>query len=143
MKPLFEFTASAPKWKEQVISLNNIDKWHRFHKSKLKNEFKNMLQEWHIPKPDAMYESLYIEFHLFRHNGRTLDSDNLGIIIKWTIDAIKEINWEWDYSGKKPKPIKHPGWMKDDDKIEYNVKPAVLNRELLETEITVKVFTND
>lgn len=137
---LFEFHTPLPKYKEQVISLNNINKWYRFQSSKIKNEYKELLKDWYIPTPDNTYEALYIEFHLYRHNKRTLDSDNLGFIIKWTIDAIKEINWKIDTTGKKPKTIKNPGWMIDDDNITYLVKPAILNTDLEETEIKVRVF---
>lgn len=129
MALIFEFTTQCPKWKNQVISLNNVGKWLRFQGSKIKNEYKEMLKEWHIPTPDFEHSSLYIEFHLTRHNGRVLDSDGLGFIIKYTIDAIKETAND---DGLR--------WMTDDDQITYLVKPAVLDRDLLETEITVKVF---
>jgi len=141
MEFLFEFTTPAPKHQQQVVTLNNVGKWYRFQGSKIKNEYKEMLKEWHIPKPKATFDYLLIEFHISRHVKRTLDSDNIGFIVKWTIDAIKEINWEWDYTGSKPKIIaKHPGWMVDDDNVEYNVKPSILDKTLLETEFTVKVF---
>jgi hypothetical protein len=117
-------------YKNQVISLNNIPKWYRFHQSKIKNEYKDMLKEWYIPTPKKEYTSLYIEFHLFRHNKRVLDSDNLGFIIKWTLDSIKETE-------NIEKKIK---WLTDDDQIQYMVVPAILNRDLKDTSITVKVF---
>jgi len=123
---LFYFNTACPKYKEQVISLNNVAKWHRFHSSKIKNEYKNNLKDFYIPEAINKYKSLEIHFQLYRHNKRTLDSDNLGFIIKWTIDAIKELNW-----------------VEDDDEITYKVNPAILNRDLLETEIEVKVFNNN
>ena len=129
MTLLFDFTAPAPKYKNQVISLNNVSKWLRFHGSKIKNEYKDTLKEWYIPSPTKEHEALYIEFHLHRHNKRVLDSDALGFIIKYTIDAIKDT--------ENDEGIK---WLKDDDQITYLVVPATLNRELLETEIQVKVF---
>jgi len=133
---LFEINSPCPKWigtkkakkdgktirrkVEEIISLNNINDWYRFNSSRIKNEYKNLLKEWYIPKATKKHKSLFIEFHLFRHNKKTLDSDNLGFIIKWTIDAIKESNW-----------------MEDDDQITYIVFPAILNRELKDTEIKV------
>jgi hypothetical protein len=117
-----------------------VSKWLRFHSSKIKNEYKNNLKEWYIPTPEKTFDKLLIEFHLYRHNKRTLDTDNLGFIIKWTIDAIKEINWSEEWVGNKVNITKKEGWMKDDDNVEYNVKPAILDKKLLETVITVKVF---
>jgi Holliday junction resolvase RusA-like endonuclease len=122
-KLLFEFQVAAPKFKNQVISLNNVGKWHRFNSSSIKNLYKDNIKVWNIPEPEDKLESVYIEFHLFRHNKRTLDSDNLGFIIKWTIDAIKEKEW-----------------LIDDDKVTYIVFPAILDRELIDTEIKVKVY---
>jgi len=135
-KELFQFQTPCPKYKEQVISLNNISKWHRFHSSKIKNEFKDLLKEWYIPTPEKQYESIYVEFMLYRHNKRTLDSDNLGFQIKWIIDAIKETENE-DILDNKSKPIT---WIIDDDKVKYSVEPAILDRDLLETELKVVVY---
>lgn len=129
MEPIFEFTTPLPKWKNQVVSLNNANKWLRYDQSKIKNEYKDMLKDWHIPTPDKQRKSMFIEFHLTRHNKRVLDSDALGYTIKWTIDAIKDTENE---EGMK--------WLFDDDQITYLVHPAKLDRELLETEITVRVF---
>jgi len=126
MKTLFEFQVAGPKYKNQVISLNNVAKWLRFQGSIIKNIYKDSLKTWHIPNAADKKEKLFIEFHLYRHNKRTLDSDNLGFIIKWTIDAIKESNW-----------------LIDDDKITYIVYPAILDRNLEDTEIKVIVKDNN
>jgi len=123
---LFEFQVAAPKYRNQVISLNNIGKWHRYQSSTIKNLYKDNLKSWNIPEATIKYKSLYIVFHLYRHNKRTLDSDNLGFIIKWTIDAIKE-----------------SGWLIDDNIITYKVVPAILDRNLLDTEIKVVVYEHD
>ena len=133
MNLLFEFNTPCPKYKEQVISLNNVSKWLRFHQSKIKNTYKQQLKEWYIPTPNTRYKKLYVEFHLFRHNKRVLDADNLGFIIKWTLDAIKETE----------NPKLKITWLEDDDQIRYLVEPAILDRELLETEIKVKVFEKE
>lgn len=139
-KLLFEFNVECPKYQNQVISLNNIEKWYRFHKSKIKNQYKQNLKDFYIPTPDKTYEGIVIDFKLYRHNGKTLDSDNMGFIIKWTIDAIKEINWETQIINGKEKTVKNPGWIIDDDNVEYSVTPAVLDRSLLETEVNIKVY---
>jgi len=133
VKQLFEFKVPCPKYQQTVISLNNVSKWHRFHQSKIKNTYKDNLKDWYIPTPEKEYKSMYIEFHLMRHNKRVLDSDNLGFIIKWTLDAIKETRNE----------EKDINWLEDDDQITYLVKPAILDKELLETEIIVKVFEEE
>lgn len=120
---LFSFSAPCPKYKEQVVSLNNIGKWYRYNKSKIMNEYKTILKTWHIPEVEEKLEKAYFSFELKRHNKRVLDSDNLGFIIKWTIDAVKEEEW-----------------LLDDNKITYNVIPAIVDRTLKETIITVRMF---
>jgi len=66
---------------------------------------------------------MFICFSIYRHNRRIFDSDALGFIVKWTIDAIKE-----------------SGWLVDDNQVTYIVHPSVLNLDLIETEIKVEVY---
>jgi hypothetical protein len=127
---LFEFNVPCPKYKEQVVSLNNFSKWYRFKGSTIKNTYIELLHEWCIPEPEETLDEILVEYHLYRHNKRVLDADNLGFIIKWTNDAIKN----------KKNELKNLTFLTDDDQVHYYVKPAVLNRELLETEIKVKVY---
>lgn len=138
-KPLFSFKFPWAKYKNSLITLNNISKWKRFHEPKIKNDLKNMLKEWHIKEPNKsdLKEGLFIVFQVLRHNKRILDADNAGIIIKWSIDAIKEINWELDENGNW---LKHIGWIEDDDNIIYTVLPAKYKEGLAETELKVHVF---
>lgn len=124
---IFSFHAACPKYQNKVISLNksDISKWVKWQEAVIKNEYKDNLKEWHIPDPEDGREltNAWLEFRLFRHTGRKFDSDNLGFIIKWTIDAIKEM-----------------GWLKDDDQIIYTVFPSVVDKTLAETEIKVSMF---
>ena len=124
MNKIFEFSVACPTYKSDVvISLNNINKWFRYKVSSISNEYKDMLTEWHIPAPNKKLKKVYIVFELYRHNKRILDSDNLGFIIKWTIDAIK-----------------NSGWLIDDDQVLYTVIPSTLNIDLKETEIKITMF---
>jgi Holliday junction resolvase RusA-like endonuclease len=123
---IFEFNVAAPKYQKQVVSLNNVNKWLRWHKSKISNDYKNMISDWHIPEPTSEFKDILIEFKLYRHNGRVLDADNIGFIVKWTIDAIKE-----------------KGWLEDDNQVIFTVYPSIMDRELNETEIKVTAFQFD
>jgi hypothetical protein len=123
---IFRFTTAGAKFKDTIVSLNNISKWHRFKASEIKNFYKESISVWQIPDVTKEYKKLFIEFHLLRHNKRVLDSDNLGFIIKWTIDAIKE-----------------KGWVEDDDQITYIVFPAILDRKLNDTSIEIVVRDNN
>lgn len=112
------------KNKNKIASLNELPKWHWNDVSKVKKQYKDVISDWYIGDPNGEpLESMAIVFKLKRHNGRILDSDNIGFIIKWTIDAIKE-----------------SGWLVDDDQITYLVEPSVLDRELIESTIEVACY---
>jgi len=120
---LFSFNTPCPTYSNKVVSLNNVGKWLRYHKSKISNTYKDNLKDLFIPEASVKLKSAWIVFKLYRHNKRVLDSDNLGFIIKWTIDAIKE-----------------QGWLIDDNQITYTVFPSVLDKELEETQVSVEFF---
>lgn len=112
------------KNKNKVASLNEIPKWHWKTVSDVKTQYKDTIKDWYIQSwQEEPLSSMTIVFELQRHNSRILDSDNLGFIIKWTIDAIKE-----------------SGWLIDDDQITYLVLPSKLNRDLIETSIKVSCY---
>ena len=125
---IFRFFTAGAKKKEKLISLNSINKINHFELPKIKNGFKDNLKVWNIPDNKGVkYQKLFIEFHIFRHNKRIFDSDNLGVQIKWIIDSIKETDWLLD----------------DDNEITYIVFPAVLDRKRTDTTIEVIVRDNN
>jgi hypothetical protein len=112
------------KNKNKIASLNEVPKWHWNDTAKVKKQYKDVINDWYIGDPDGEpLSSMTVVFKLKRHNGRILDSDNIGFIIKWTIDAIKE-----------------SGWLIDDDQITYLVIPSVIDRELIESTIEVSCY---
>lgn len=125
MDAVLQFVVPVPKYKNQLASLNVVPKLHWAALSKIKNDYKQTLKSWFIDDASTSHSSMHIEFTLNRHNDRVLDSDNLGYVIKWTIDAIKEV-----------------GWLIDDDNITYSVTRSLVNKELKETSLGVRCFSN-
>jgi len=125
---IFSFFTAGAKNKDKIISLNEVVRINHFQLPKIKNLFKENLKVWNIPdNVGKKYEKLFIEFHIFRHNKRVLDSDNLGAQVKWIIDAIKD-----------------KGWLeKDDNQITYIVYPAILDRNKKDTTLQVIVRDNN
>lgn len=122
------FTIPLPKGrgknKNKIASLNELPKWHWKVISDVQKQYKQIIKDWYISSYESdPLPSMTILFKLHRHNDRVLDSDNLGFIIKWTIDAIKE-----------------SGWLIDDDQITYIVEPSRVNRDLIETSIEVLCY---
>lgn len=127
-KLLFEFSTSIPTYgtlkKRKIPTLNNVQEWFRFFKSKLKNEYQDNLLSFAIPSCNIVpLDGCFIYFQIKRPNKRTLDADNIGFIVKWTIDAIKVSNW-----------------IKDDNKVSYYVGEAIEDKTLLETSLEIKVY---
>lgn len=124
---LVEFNIPLPKgkgkFKNQVASLNSVARWHWKSVADIKSDYKHLIKDWYINTSEEPLSSMSIVFEINRHNNRILDSDNLGFIIKWTIDAIKE-----------------SGWLVDDDQITYLVLPSKLNIDLIETSIKVTCY---
>ncbi len=128
MEELFSFIIAAPKigvgkYKNQLPTINNAPIWYRYGKTRIKNDYKEKLTEWFLPKSELMLDSFIIEFSLFRPNGKKLDADALFYIYKWTIDSIVE-----------------QGYAKDDNKVKIIINPAILEKKNVETTIKVKVI---
>ena len=112
----------AGKAKNQLVLANNMPVWYRYHKTRIKEEFKHSLVEWLIPKSNLLLESLKIEFSLIRHNNRRIDSDAPFFIFKWIIDTIVE-----------------QGYAKDDNKVKLVIIPSIVDKAAIETSIKVRV----
>ncbi len=126
MEEKIEFIFTPPTFgkKNELCSLNNISKWFRFAKTKLKAEFKNNLMEWSLPEwEDNPYTKAKIEYTIRRKDGKKLDSDNLVIIYKWLQDLMVEQNY-----------------LVDDDQVKVTLHPTQLHVEgEIETSVHVTI----
>lgn len=120
----FIFTPPTYGKKQELCSLNNMSKWYRFHKTKIKHEFKLTLGEWFLPLwEDNPYTKAEISYTILRKDGKKLDSDNLTIIYKWLQDYIVEQNY-----------------LVDDDHVKVTLNPTQLNVEgEIETSVLVVI----
>ncbi len=129
---LIEFEVPLPKGigknKNKIASMNEVPKWHWSSTSKVKDRFKVMVKEWFLSCPSAneVYNYAYVKYELLRHNKRVIDADNIGFIVKWTNDCIKEL-----------------GWIYDDDMLSYSVERARLIPSLNETSVKVTILLSN
>jgi Holliday junction resolvase RusA-like endonuclease len=128
---IIEFTCQFPKigvgkYKNQLCTLNNIPKFYRYEKTKIKNKFKEQLLGWTVPRVDYNYPEGYVEFQLYRPTKLRLDADAGALVYKWIVDLLVE-----------------EGYFKDDDQITFILKPVIVDKERVETEIKVTVYAND
>ena len=110
--------------KPELITLNNVTKWWKFAKTKIKDEFKAELSDWSLPTwEENPYTAAEIEYTILRNNGFKLDSDNLAFPYKWLQDLLVE-----------------NGYMVDDDKIRVVLNPTQLHVEgSVETSVRVTI----
>ncbi len=120
----FIFTPPSFGKKNELCSLNNLSRWYRFAKTKIKQDFKAELGEWYLPQwEDNPYTKAEIEYTILRKDGKKLDSDNLTIIYKWLQDLLVE-----------------QGYMVDDDSIRVILNPTQLHVEgSIETSVRVAI----
>jgi Holliday junction resolvase RusA-like endonuclease len=107
---------------KQIVSLNNTARWHRYGKTKIKNQYKEILTSFYIREPTECYRKANITFKILRHNKRKIDPDALSWVYKWFIDAFTEA-----------------GWLVDDDQITYTLVPATYIEGLNETMVDVSI----
>ena len=75
---------------EELVSNNNLSKWWRHSKTRIKNTFQDYLKEWYLPKwEEDPYRWAEIHFTILRTNLRKMDSDALSSsTYKWAIDVL-------------------------------------------------------
>lgn len=128
-RPISSFSLPLPKGrgknKNKIATLNEVPKWHWSSVSKVKNDYKDLIKDWYLEDWNKEpLGSMTVVFSIERHNKRILDSDNIGFIIKWVLDAIKET-----------------GTLVDDDQITYTVNPSIVVEGLVESQIKVECYS--
>lgn len=112
------------KYKNQLISLNNVSKWQRYSAKKVKDEYKQMLKDFYlVENENDAYKTLTVKFEIIRHNNRKFDADNGAYSYKWIIDTLVEL-----------------GWLLDDDQVRYEVEPSIVNSSLKDTSVRVSIY---
>jgi len=120
----FVFVPPAFGKKNELATLNNITRWFKFAKTKMKDQFKSELTDWSLPPwEENPYTKATVEYTILRSNGFKLDSDNLAFSYKWLQDLLVENNY-----------------MVDDDKIRVVLNPTQLHVEgNVETSVRVVI----
>jgi len=110
--------------KPELVTLNNITRWWKFAKTKIKDEFKSEISEWNLPEwDDNPFTKAEIEYTILRKDGYKLDSDNLAFTYKWLQDVLVE-----------------NCYLIDDDKIKVVLNPTQLHVEgNVETSVRVAI----
>ena len=110
--------------KPELVTLNNVTRWWKFAKTKIKDEFKSEISEWNLPEwDDNPFTKAEIEYTILRKDGYKLDSDNLAFTYKWLQDVLVENSY-----------------LIDDDKIRVVLNPTQLHvKGNVETSVRVTI----
>lgn len=124
----FIFTPPTFGKKQELCSLNNLSRWYRFQKTRIKSDFKEMLGDWFLPEwEENPYTKAEISYTILRKDNRKFDSDNLTIIYKMLQDFLVEQNY-----------------ISDDDHVKITLNPTQLNVEgSVETSVLVNIILKD
>jgi hypothetical protein len=125
MKIINPILLELPKYKRKsghiLCTLNNIPKWYRYNKTKIKQEYKEFLS-YVIPEPETTYEALTIHYRIVRHNNRRIDKDNVIFALKWLSDYLESI-----------------GYIKDDNVVNFVSYDTIVNKNIPETMLEIYV----
>jgi len=121
------------KKSDEVASTNNLSRWWKQNKTKIKNCFQDELKEWYIPEyKGEPYRWAEIHFTILRTNKRKMDSDSLGpSTYKWAIDLLTKQGYIVD--DDQCRVIMHPTELDVPGTIETSVRMQVkLKKDLNE-----------
>ncbi len=114
---------------DEIATTNNLSRWWKQSKTRIKNKFQEDLKEWFIPEyDDNPYRWAEIHFTILRTNHMKIDSDYLGpSSYKWAIDLLTV-----------------QGYIIDDDQCRVVQHPTKLGVEgAIETSIRMQVKLNE
>lgn len=109
---------------QRIALVNTVEKWFRFQKTEVKNNYKELLKDFYIPEPTGKYHSMTIEYIIHRNSKSKIDADSIAFAVKWITDSINEA-----------------GWLYDDDKVTHILSPAVYAPGNAETQVRI-IVTN-
>ena len=130
-KLILEFTVPVPKigtgkWNNELVLMNNASKWIKWHRAKIRKEFLALLGEWQVPKSTENALSGRIEYRLYRPTQCKLDADSIAYPAKWCTDFITK-----------------QGYFLDDNQVESQFKPVIVEKDRVETEMKVSVYKDN
>lgn len=110
------------RYSEVLCTLNNVGRWIKWNKDKIKNDYKDHLKEFFIPEPEREYESFTIQYRLLRDTKKTLDKDNVVFGLKWLADTMQDL-----------------GYVKDDKVVNFHSFDTEHDSSLSETMFDIRI----
>ena len=110
---------------DEVATTNNLSRWWKHAKTKIKDKFQEDMKGWYIPEYEGE-PSRWAEIHftILRTNGRKMDADSLSpSTYKWAIDLLTKQGYIVD--DDQCRIILHPTKLKVPGTIETSIRMQV------------------
>jgi hypothetical protein len=107
---------------ETLCTLNNVTQWIRYSKTKIKNDYKDLLKDFFIPEPEKQYNALNIQYRIIRDTKRNLDKDNVVFALKWISDTLEDL-----------------GYVKNDNVVNFESYDTLYDKQASETMLEIRI----
>lgn len=122
MELLKEFKVPIMMNKKAICTINSWSNLHWATKSKLKNQYKEMLKSWFLDD-EKLPKELHIETQPIYKDKRKRDAINCATSIKVIEDCLVEI-----------------GALEDDDMTSHCIKARMIDTALINHELVIKLY---
>jgi Holliday junction resolvase RusA-like endonuclease len=114
-----------PKKGNQLLSINNWNRWHWATRHKIKTQFRELVKNWFLEEQIEPMSAVEIKVQLHRKGYRKFDAINLAIAIKIFEDCLTELNY-----------------IEDDDRNKIIIEPTSLGSDEDILEINIREIDN-
>ena len=134
---IFETIVPLPKFRKKskitgnyseiIATLNNVSQWLRYKKTEIKNQYKQLCRDFFIPEPPDEWKpitSVVLEYTILRHNTKRIDTDNVIFASKFLADLLVDM-----------------GYLIDDNQVTLIIKPYIVDKSLVETQLSMRMYT--
>lgn len=105
------------------MTINSWAVQHWAVKSKLKNQFKDLLKSWFLDDSIKLPKEIHFEWQPFYKDNRKKDAINTAPTIKIVEDCLVELEC-----------------LEDDDLTSHHIKPRIVDKSLANHKLEVKIY---
>lgn len=109
-----------------IMTINSWGTQHWAVKSKIKNQFKDLVKSWFLDDSVKLPKNIHFEWQPIYKDNRKKDAINVAPTIKVVEDSLVEL-----------------GCLEDDDLTSHHIKVRIVDKTLSNHKLEVKIFTRN
>lgn len=109
-----------------IMTINSWGTQHWAVKSKIKNQFKDLVKSWFLDDNVKLPKNIHFEWQPIYKDNRKKDAINVAPTIKVVEDSLVEL-----------------GCLEDDDLTSHHIKVRIVDKTLSNHKLEVKIFTRN